>query len=34
MILFVIALIAALALLDLAADRWGVDSRPTLGEER
>lgn len=34
MILFMIALIAALALLGLAADRWGVDSRPSLGEQR
>lgn len=34
MILIMIALVSALVLLALAADRWGVDSRPSLGEQR
>ena len=34
MFVFIFAFISALALLGLAADRWGVDSRPSLGEQR
>ena len=32
-ILIIVVAVAALAALDIAALRWGVDSRPTIGDD-
>ena len=33
LVTFFASITGALALLGLAADRWGIDSRPTIGDD-
>jgi nitrogen fixation-related uncharacterized protein len=34
MLLIIVAIVAAFALIGIAAQRWGVDSRPSFGDPR